>query len=57
MPSSIRGSFFASALATPVKSRRSSEPMITGSRVLWWLPMKIAGRCCQRLLVADDLAA
>ena len=47
MPRSIRGSYFASALDTPVKSRRSSEPMITGSRELWWLPMKMAGRAFQ----------
>ena len=52
--SSIRGSRRASALATPAMSRRSSAPMITGSRLLWWLPMKIAGRSSQ-VLGAGDL--
>ena len=44
----MTGRFFSSRLPTPTISRRIKLAMISMSALLWWLNMKIAGRCFQR---------
>ena len=44
----MTGRFFSSRLPTPTISRRIKLAMISMSALLWWLNIKIAGRCFQR---------